>query len=273
MTPAEDCPPPCVAKRRRLNGKTPQVSVLPTPARSALRTLVINLAKRRDRWEAMSARLAPLIRGDEPGVQLAIERFPATDGKAEDISESAVSFQWATDRNAKYDGRQGYRPGVTLTMTPGERGCAMSHVRAWKEVAGMLGTSEEHRPLLILEDDAVLKKDFPKRLQQKLSSFPDDADALYVGYIRGAPWRSKVAAGLYEAEYLWTTVGYVLWPRGAKKLLDAMPVDEPVDNFMAWQMSIGKFRALAVSPALVDQEQEWDCGSDVPHSDDVVLGV
>eukprot|EP00416_Gambierdiscus_australes_P042011 CAMPEP_0171114810 /NCGR_PEP_ID=MMETSP0766_2-20121228/86219_1 /TAXON_ID=439317 /ORGANISM="Gambierdiscus australes, Strain CAWD 149" /LENGTH=105 /DNA_ID=CAMNT_0011577121 /DNA_START=39 /DNA_END=353 /DNA_ORIENTATION=- len=98
-------------------------------------------------------------------------------------------------------------------------------------------------------------------------------DVLYLGYIVGAAWRRKVAPGLFEAEYLWTTVAYVLWPDGALKLLSLLPVDCPVDNFMAWQCAQRNLRAFAAVPALADQEQEWDCGSDVPHSDDVVLSI
>merc|ERR1719367_421104 len=152
-------------------------------------------------------------------------------------------------------------------MTPGERGCAMSHVRAWRTIAS------GGVPVLVLEDDAVLSKGFGPRLPAVLAAVPPDADVLYLGYIEGAEWRGKAAPGLFEAEYLWTTVAYLLWPRGARKLLEALPVDEPVDNFMAWQMSTRRMRALAVVPAMADQEQEWDCGSDVPHSDDVVLSI
>lgn len=270
-----------VTKRRRIVGKTPQVRVpagrVTASVKGRLRTLIINLGRREDRWISLRSRLAQLASGGRRTTHLAVERFPATDGATDDIPESFVSRQWTTDRNAKYDGRPGYRPGVTLTMTAGERGCAMSHVRAWREVAGSIGTAHEHRPVLVLEDDAVMTSNFSRRLDKALKLFPHDAphdaDALYLGYIKGAPWRSKVTAGLYEAEYLWTTVGYILWPRGAKKLLDVMPVDEPVDNFMAWHMSTGNFRALAVSPPLIDQENEWDFGSDVPHSDDVVLSI
>ena len=41
---------------------------------------------------------------------------------------------------------------------------------------------------------------------------------------------------LQKAEYVWTTVAYVISPLGAKKLLEvARPINQPVDNFMAWQ--------------------------------------
>lgn len=230
----------------------------------AVRTLVINLERRSDRWIGIQKRLAKVAMAQH----LMVERLPATDGITDAIPEDVVTLTWTTDRNARYDGRKGYRPGISLDMTPGERGCAMSHVRAWQLVASG-GVADA--PVLILEDDVVFAKGLVRRIKGLLASIPEDTDALYLGYIKGAPWRCKVAPGLYEAKYLWTTVAYLLWPRGAQKLLAALPVDEPVDNFMAWQMAKGCLKTLAVEPALADQEQEWDVGSDVPHSDDVVL--
>jgi len=228
-----------------------------------LRCLVINLEKRQDRWAGINSRLHSVTGTD----CLKVERFTATDGRIEDIPDNTILRTWTTDRNAKYDGRKGYHAGVVLHMTPGERGCAMSHVRAWREVS----QSNCLDPVLILEDDAVLAKNFASRLELACQRVPATTDVLYLGYIQGAPWRRKVAAGLYEAEYLWTTVGYLLWPSGARKLLSTLPVDEPIDNFMAWQTATNQIQALAVVPPIIDQELEWDCGSDVPHSDDIVL--
>eukprot|EP00931_Biecheleriopsis_adriatica_P103059 TRINITY_DN77948_c0_g1_i1.p1 TRINITY_DN77948_c0_g1~~TRINITY_DN77948_c0_g1_i1.p1 ORF type:complete len:277 (-),score=39.23 TRINITY_DN77948_c0_g1_i1:159-989(-) len=257
--------------RRRLTGKRPAsevgLSVLPStrPSPQPLRTLVINLDRRRDRWEGIQVRLQSL---KLPGSDLLrVERFPATDGKVDQVPENIVGKTWTTDRNAKFDGRQGYRAGVKLNMTPGERGCAMSHVEAWRVVA-----KSSNEPVLIMEDDAVPSAQFGKRLRRTIARAADArADILYLGYIKGAPWRQQVAPGIREAEYLWTTVSYVLWPNGAQKLLALLPVDEPVDNFMGWQMAQRRLLALAVVPELVKQELEWDQGSDVPHSDDLVL--
>lgn len=68
-----------------------------------------------------------------------------------------------------------------------------------------------------------------------------------------APWRRSVSSAVREAEYLWTTVGYVLWPSGARRLLEALPVDQPVDNFMSDLMSRGRLRGYAIVPPVVKQ--------------------
>lgn len=273
---------PRAAPRRRVTAKRPaavepHVAALPArvlEADGALRTLVINLDRRQDRWEALLARLAPLVASG----CLRPERFSATDGLrgGDEMPESAVGVEWTTDRNAKYDGRAGARRGVKLKLSAGERGCAMSHVRAWRAVAeassGASATGAAGPPTLILEDDAVPSGLFAAMLAPMLQAAEaDGADALYLGYIQGAPWRRKVAKGLHEAEYLWTTVAYILWPRGARRLLASLPVDQPVDNFMGWLAASRRLHSLAVVPELVEQAEEWDQGSDVPHSDDVVL--
>ncbi|CAK9110455.1 unnamed protein product, partial [Durusdinium trenchii] len=197
---------------------------------------------------------------------LRVRRIPATDGAADEVPLVDVGQSWNTTRNARFDGRPGYRAGVELQMTPGERGCAMSHVRCWREIAAA------RRPMLVMEDDAVPTGSFSRRLRSKLpEALKLGADVLYLGHIPGAPWREKKKPGLYEAEYLWTTVAYILWPSGAAKLLELLPVDEPVDNFMAWQISQRTLFALAIVPEIVKQELPWDLASDVPHSDDVVL--
>lgn len=250
--------------RRRMTGKRKASSAVSdsvwNPPQLPIRTLVINLARRRDRWNSISERLRPL----ETGGILQVERLEAVDASQETIPESSVGLSWTTDRNAKYDGREGYHAGVQLDLSPGERGCAMSHVTVWRTL--------DCEPVLVLEDDAVPGPRFAHHFKEALRAVPEGSDALYLGHINGAPLGERVAKNMFVAEYLWTTVAYLLWPQGARRLLAALPVDEPVDNFMAWQMSTGQIRVLAMEPPLVEQELEWDEKSDVKHSDDAVFG-
>merc|ERR1719491_729816 len=70
------------------------------------------------------------------------------------------------------------------------------------------------------------------------------ADVLYLGWSgfregnfkHNKPMRGRSSNIVRKAEYVWTTVAYVLWPEGAKKLLkEASPMNQPVDNFMGWE--------------------------------------
>eukprot|EP00913_Durusdinium_trenchii_P024609 g23101.t1 len=150
-----------------------------------------------------------------------------------------------------------------LRLSPGERGCGASHLHLWRRCAA------SHVPSLILEDDAQLKRTFAGALSQALAELRScRPQVLYLGYTQAAPWRRRIGPSVREAEYLWTTVAYVLWPSGARRLLEELPVDQPVDNFMSQLMARKKLRGFATVPPLVKQSKAWNVDNDVAHSDD-----
>merc|ERR1712087_705349 len=70
----------------------------------------------------------------------------------------------------------------------------------------------------------------------------------------------QMSSVLRKAEYVWTTVAYVIWPKGARKLLElATPLDQPVDNFMAWQCREGRLDAYVMLDE-GDEDDAWDGG-------------
>mmetsp|Transcript_26197 Transcript_26197/g.47510 ORF Transcript_26197/g.47510 Transcript_26197/m.47510 type:complete len:443 (+) Transcript_26197:56-1384(+) len=153
------------------------------------------------------------------------------------------------------------KPGMEQRMSGGERGCAHSHYRLWKVAA------ERAEPTLALEDDAQIcfertggngkssGKVFTRRLAAALAHAPADFDVIYLGWSgwRGGHYRrgeendgqdTESRKFIRKAEYVWTTVAYVISQAGAKKLLDvAQPMNQPVDNFMAWESSQGKLNS------------------------------
>lgn len=225
------------------------------------RAVVLNLACRPDRWRDVCARLEKL--------GLVFERCEAVDGTACDISPSEVACTWSTAYNWKYVTKI-FEGGVdcgytvrTLTLTGGERGCAASHIAVWRRCVA------DAKPLMVLEDDAFPMAHFETRILRALRDLEDESpDLLYLGYSQAAPWRRSVSSVVREAEYLWTTVGYIVWPVGARKLLAEMPIDQPVDNYMAKLISLGKVRGFAVAPAVVRQAEAWNVNHNIPHSDD-----
>merc|ERR1719201_3302366 len=61
----------------------------------------------------------------------------------------------------------------------------------------------------------------------------------------------------------------MLWPSGAKKLIDRLPIDSPVDNFMSWASHTNFTKAYAIREPIIKQEAPWNWGSDVSHSDEL----
>jgi GR25 family glycosyltransferase involved in LPS biosynthesis len=250
--------------------KVKAVSQDPSDDVKELKAVVVNLKTREDRWARVSAHLSTEL------PWLSFERFFATYGKEEPIPDDEVAPKWNTKCNALYgeyedtfgpDGKLLYSakdfqdPGVEYLFSGGERGCAHSHYRIWKVVA------ESEKPMLVLEDDVKLNFDRTddngvsngKILTERLNLGMAEAkkqggfDVLYLGwsglrdgnyrYLKSKPGRKNPI--VRRVEYVWTTVAYVLWPEGARKLLKAAsPMNQPVDNFMAWEAREGRLNRL-----------------------------
>lgn len=195
-------------------------------------------------------------------------------------------------------------PGMNQRMSGGERGCAHSHYRLWRVAA------ERSLPTLVFEDDVQMCFDrtnhklgksngkvFSERLAKTLELAPRDFDVIYLGWSgwRGgnyrngkkdctgdAPWNQESKKYLRKAEYVWTTVGYVISQQGARKLLAAArPLNQPVDNFMAWEASQGRLNSFVAldegdndgtwAGGIIDQN-DFQGDSDIKKSDGGVQG-
>ena len=171
----------------------------PSPRLRQLRAVVINLESRPDRFKALERTRK------RNASWLTLRRLSAVDGRATSISEKDVVKSWSTARLAEMF--HWYR-SKKIKMSPGERGCCASHLKAWRQCA------RSGKPLLVLEDDAVILKSFTETLTQALKELPRDAGALWLtSKDRGT--RKRVAKVLMKPHYLWTTVGYIIWPKAA----------------------------------------------------------
>jgi GR25 family glycosyltransferase involved in LPS biosynthesis len=235
-----------------------------------LSAIVVNLDRRPDRLVDCQKKLT------QHCPWLDHERFRASDGKLDIITENDVTSSWNTAKNVQYQKLRATRKGwndlesykvKTLDHSPGERGCSASHIRAWKYCLDAAGDTE--KPLLVLEDDASPTENFTEVLERALAVLPGDAHILYLGYSQAADWRREISADVVEAEYVWTTVGYIIWPAGARVLLSRLPVDQPVDNWMATACAAGAVKSYCVRPKIIRQADEWNVNSDVGHSDEV----
>jgi len=236
------------AAKARVRAVSKQPAVL-----RGVSAVVINLEKRPDRWEKAQksvGRQAPW---------LPMSRLDAVDGRVKPPPKSEVTTKWSTARLAQLFH---WYKAMTVPMSPGERGCCGSHVKAWRLAAKL------KKPLLVLEDDAVALHTFASTLEQAVKEAPKDTGMIFLSS-KDRGWPKPAGKVLMKPSFVWTTVGYVVYPQTAKQLLKMLPMDMPVDNFLAWHIKEGTIKAYSVRPAAVRQAQTWNVGSDVPHSDDV----
>ncbi|RIY02063.1 hypothetical protein D3218_07105 [Aureimonas flava] len=191
-----------------------------------MRTVFVNLdraGERRAFMEGQGARLG-----------LALERVRAVE--TGDIS---------ADVDARLNGRW-ERP-----LSGPELGCFLSHHGIWAEVARGDG------PVLVLEDDAVLSRRTGEALR-RLAAF-EDADFLNLESFdrrRFAARRAVDLGGGIAVRRVYRdksgSAGYLLWPAGARKLLERTERRgaAPVDAFLHGCAALVSWQA---EPALVMQ--------------------
>jgi len=245
----------------------------PSAEMRSMEAIVVNLGRRPDRMAGCSERISlncPWLRHS---------RFEATDGRQTRIGLDEVAMSWNTGTNVVYQRKRAIRKGWDdldsyevrdLELSPGERGCSSSHINAWRHCLEQAGDTD--RPMMVLEDDAAPTPAFTSTLRRALAVLPSDAHVLYLGYSQAAEWRRDLSENLAECEYVWTTVGYIIWPAAARLFLSRLPIDGPVDNWMAGLCAAGDIKAYATRPKIVLQADAWNVNSDVAHSDEHYWG-
>jgi len=253
---------PTRRSRSRHSSDVPFGPPAPTTTAGAFETVFINLDARTDRRASMERRLSAA------GIQL-VSRLAAARGA--DTPDVYVAREWDSSLNAKYD--LNCKPTVGLKFSTGERGCAMSHALLWERVARRASAG---LPLLVLEDDVLLSKDANQLATHLVAQVeqtmpPDDRNILlYLGahvakWLPGGDQRPEAAVQLREAEWLWQTHAYIVWPVAAQCLLEGLPIDAPVDNYISRNVLERKVRAFVCQPELATQEAPYANG-DVVHS-------
>jgi glycosyltransferase involved in cell wall biosynthesis/GR25 family glycosyltransferase involved in LPS biosynthesis len=190
---------------------------------------VINLEMRKDRWDTFVDHAADIDFKN-------YTRFDATHGKSLILDDEMMTIFRIED------GFVGKRwPKLTHNFFAGVLGCAMSHMRMWKEV------SNSNNDFIVLEDDVQMDTDFNKKFNNIYSDIKDDPrwDILYLGFIDDE--YGQILYGdtfIYDGVMQFSKVmrtfgggthGYLIRPKGAIKLLQLVKqfgIKQPIDHFM-----------------------------------------
>ena len=212
------------------------------PRAAIERIYVINLDRHSERWDRMCYELARLTDNSGKPASALATRFQAVDARRKEslVQPSLVrpgyslADQLFVDPHPHLD-EWFDAESWSIEMTDQEIAVALSHIAVWERIAA--GASDYS---LILEDDTYFRRGFCRDLDQAWSDLVWNRaehqafDLLYVSYKevktgkRFVPISGSVFTPLGG---LWHLSGYVLSRRGARKLLDALPVCGPVD---AW---------------------------------------
>ena len=134
-------------------------------------------------------------------------------------------------------------------VTKGAAGCASSHAHVWKKIVA------SGEPGFILEDDI---DNVPAHwvFDLALSQAPKEADLLYFGTSTRHVYDKWTRAN----SSIFGAFAYVLSPKGAKKLLNSLPMHQQSDSWMSSQgLNTWVFRKIITTPS----SEKSSFGSDV----------
>jgi GR25 family glycosyltransferase involved in LPS biosynthesis len=207
---------------------------------------VINLPHRRDRWQAVSRRMADV------GLTKLI-RVPAIEGAR------LPDDQIASLLRAPASGID-EAPRSHLTLTRPAIGCFLSHLAVWR-----WAIDYDLPRVLVLEDDASPAPNFdPDRLGAVLASAPRDAGMIFLGLIIMHGLADQPAGGKMARVYYFNgTFAYLITPAASRSLIRHL---QPPQWHIDHQISRVLFEQRRVFPAYYTEprffEPDWSLQSD-----------
>ena len=188
------------------NNETENFSVCPIE-----QTYIVNLEKDKDRMNAISKQLKK--------ENVNFKRFNAIYGKHLDLN---------TERCKKYFSKKAIED-----LKPGQLGCSMSHIILWEEIA----SKKNNNMYMILEDDAIVPKNFNKEVMKYINEMPNNWDMLLLG-------ANRLIGKKYSDNLLYTDksikrngnyglYAYIIKPKTAEKLLNVCEkMDKTIDHYL-----------------------------------------
>jgi GR25 family glycosyltransferase involved in LPS biosynthesis len=215
------------------------------------KTYVVNLDEDKDKLKFFSEQIS------KTNIKNRYTRFPAISGKNLDINAIDDNIITTYARNNIISKKQKMY-GISLTY--GSLGCALSHKKIWEECVSATGS------FLIFEDDIIPHNNFDKIFNsvcERLITL--NYDLFYLGYneIPGFK-KSKLDDVISKPSGLITgTYGYIVSPKGAKKLLSIFPLNKQIDSSIS--NNIDKFNIYCSTIKLVSASSKF--GSKTQRAD------
>ena len=125
---------------------------------------------------------------------LNLNRFPAVNGKKiKNIDNTKILDTYNTNVNALCD--KNIKPNLTLNLSKGEYGCALSHLGLWEKIV-----NENINSCIIIEDDINPNNNFTD-YQELLTKLPSDWDIAYISFLNTGN-KKFVAKNIYIPTWL-----------------------------------------------------------------------
>lgn len=182
-------------------------------------TLVINLDRRKDRWNEFSKQ--PVLKEFKN-----LKRFSAVDGSKIDVlTDTRISPHTRQNIARKYR-RSDYE-----INTPGAIGASFSHIGCWKKFL-----DSDAKYLVVFEDDTIVNEVYMEKIDSLIPKLPSEWDMWLLGThawaFSGVPL-NKDADGWWKVKQFTGAHAYVLSRKGAELLLiEPYPIETHIEYYI-----------------------------------------
>lgn len=229
------------------------------------RIYVINLDRQVHRWNRIQRELGMLYDWSNSPLINLTKRISAVDARysGEPLTHTEVQPVYSLGDQLFVEPNpllsiQYANDDQPVEMTRQEIAVALSHISAWKLIA-----SSDKDFSLILEDDIFFSRNFALTMDKAWAALtsskkePDIFDVLYTSYEEAKTGVESVRESetLFKPiRGLWCLSGYILTRKGAKRLLQLLPVRGPVDVWINQQF--GKLDVYATRTPIINQRRD-----------------
>nr|WP_299338380.1 family 16 glycosylhydrolase [Allomuricauda sp.] len=252
--------------KRRISNKG-EIKVIGNDKNQLQQLYVINLDRQEKRWEEFQKEAkSQKINGNRKLLEFCT-RISAIDGQSSsqpieslDISSSyRLSNQYYVDPDPRLLSAI-RKQDIKVSMTKEEVAVSLSHIKAWRTLI-----QQNRAYALILEDDIYFETEFAEGLNQIWNELiPGDTntctfDLLYLSFREvehGYEKRHFSKSLNISVRGLWWLSGYVLSLEGARKLLNELPVEGPIDLWM--NLKFNKLRVYSAKRSIISQRIDFN---------------
>ncbi|MEL7834993.1 family 16 glycosylhydrolase [Fodinibius sp. Rm-B-1B1-1] len=225
---------------------------------------VINLDRQPQRWKQTIQELSNILDSNDKPLSDLTTRISAIDASQFDKSMDidVVNRTYTLGDQLFVEPRQTLPSQLDLDkqieMTEQEIAVAQSHIKTWRKIA-----NGNDKYALVLEDDVGIRLNFANyvdQIWQQICSYQDKSslfDILYLSYkeVENGAEKHPITKDVFKLfRGLWFLSGYVISKKGAKKLLDFLPICGPVDLWINHKFN--EITALTASESVIFQRMD-----------------
>lgn len=195
---------------------------------------VINLDKDIERWNT--------IKNEAKKQNLNITRFSAINGNTIDLNKYNHYF---SNKNLK----------------KGQKGCSLSHIKLWQQLS-----NQTNKYILVLEDDAIIPKNFLNELKYYMNQLPNNWDMMICGgnNFKGKKYSKNLIRPIIYSGGNWGTYAYLIKTSTTKKLLKVCKnMNTTIDNFLNYNF-YSKYNVYFCVPQLI--KHDFDAYSNIEQN-------